>query len=572
MNSMMRRAAEYLKKQRDNKRWRRMVLAMAMVVALGTFGVLMLPGEAITNKNMLLACPLQVHTHTEDCYDAEGTLTCGQADYVIHTHDENCYDAEGELVCTLPEIAEHTHDASCYDEDGNLTCTQEEVIAHTHSDSCYEDDTLICGQLETTVHQHEDACFQEVKAQADDTGSAELPEDNETDETADAEAFNPLTALISFFSGDDADDGIAAQATEQTINVGDSAILKGTSGYEGKEHKWSVDKDGIVSFTDSMTNELTVTGVNTGTVTITHTYYEKKNKTATETFVVTVIDEDTTLEAEENLGYTVTVKGNKKVLTDDVTLHVEDYAETAEDYTDYYNALVADLKKETSKESITKNDFDFLHMYHIYLTKEGVEGEYVPDGNVNLQVTITYDNVPENWSKVNWVGHYKKNNGTVSGVEISDGSASSTGVKKIKVSGNSITFHIQSFSVFPIAALAGDDDSGDTGDTGESGSGTGTSSSSSGELTSTATGANGFQISTAGYYRSTNGARMKKIIEPTDIEDVFKVTVTIEREPTLEELAKVIETSGALVLQSNGSIDSKITEGGTVSSYSAQSS
>ena len=93
-------------------------------------------------------------------------------------------------------------------------------------------------------------------------------------------------------------------------------------------------------------------------------------------------------------------------------------------------------------------------MYHIYLTKEGVDGEYVPERNVNLQVTITYTTVPAGWSKVNWVGHYKRNGTTVSGAEISDGSASGTGVKQIKVSGNSITFHIQSFSVFPVAALA----------------------------------------------------------------------------------------------------------------------
>ncbi len=42
------------------------------------------------------------------------------------------------------------------------------------------------------------------------------------------------------------------------------------------------------------------------------------------------------------------------------------------------------------------------------LQKDGQEGEYVPDGNVNLQVTITYDTPPDGWSKVNWVGHYKK--------------------------------------------------------------------------------------------------------------------------------------------------------------------
>lgn len=262
------------------------------------------------------------------------------------------------------------------------------------------------------------------------------------------------------------------------IGSGETVTLVGTEGTNGKPHEWSVNPEGegcVTLETDGQT--ATVTGTAAGTVTITHTYYEKKNKTAKEYFYVTVKDSgssdtgESTKEAGAS-GYTVTVKGNKKVLTDDVTLHVEDYNKTDADYGSYYDALVSDLKKNAaSSETIDESDFAFLHMYHIYLTKQGVEGEYIPEENVNLQVTITYDTKPENWSKVNWVGHYKKNNGTVSGQAISDGSSSSTGVKQIKISGNSITFHIQSFSVFPVVGLSEDSGGGEDGPGGTSADG-----------------------------------------------------------------------------------------------------
>ena len=96
-------------------------------------------------------------------------------------------------------------------------------------------------------------------------------------------------------------------------------------------------------------------------------------------------------------------------------------------------------------------------MYHIYLTKDGQEGEYVPDGNVNLQVTITYDTPPDGWSKVNWVGLYKrKKRMAISKEPVSDGNSASAGVKQIKVSGNSITFSYSKLSVFSVAAHSAD--------------------------------------------------------------------------------------------------------------------
>ena len=319
-----------------------------------------------------------------------------------------------------------------------------------------------------------------------------------------------------------------------TISVGDTVTLQGSS---GNRKTWLDSPSGCVTI-ETNGNNAVVTGTAAGTVTITHTY---TNKGASETFYVTVKaadDENTEITASpDDSNYTVTVKGNKSVLTNDVTLHVEDYGKTEYDYSAYYDALVADLKKAGASSINNENDFDFLQMYHIYLTKEGVDGEYIPEGNVNLQVTITYDNAPAGWSKVNWVGHYKKNGSTVSGAEISDGSAaSSTGVKQIKVSGSSITFHIQSFSVFPVAALAADtgDEGGDSGDSGTTGE-TDSSILTADLLSGTK---NAWQIVDGKYEGNDSGdykqgpddgtVRVQKNVIPTDVENEFLVYLSID--------------------------------------------
>lgn len=184
MNStLMRHVKKILQNYRRKKTWQKVVTVMAAVVVFITTYMLILP--AITMEANLvcekeehthteecyetqpeqreLTCTkesLNIHQHTGDCYDANGVLICGYADYVVHTHDENCNDAEGNLVCTLPEVKEHTHTDGCYNADGELICDQPEVILHEHIAGCYnEDGNLICGKLETKKHQHTDDCF-----------------------------------------------------------------------------------------------------------------------------------------------------------------------------------------------------------------------------------------------------------------------------------------------------------------------------------------------------------------------------------------------------------------------------
>ncbi len=202
-SSIMKNASRFLREQKKKKRWQKVLLCLALVVAAGTMIALIMPGQALTGTELVLDCQIEApHQHTADCYAEDGSLICGLADYVAHAHNELCYNEEGELVCKLPEIEGHVHTDDCYAEELVLTCGLEETGAdgegtpagtadpeeegspvsggdaeasadsslapeeqtgHVHTADCYTTvRKLICGQLETVEHVHGDACFKEV--------------------------------------------------------------------------------------------------------------------------------------------------------------------------------------------------------------------------------------------------------------------------------------------------------------------------------------------------------------------------------------------------------------------------
>ena len=157
-SSIWKRAAKFLREHKSHRNWAIFVVCLALVVTVGTITVLRYTGSAMTRAGRVLDCPLSVHEHTYDCYDDDGDIVCGLADYVVHTHNGDCYDKDGALACTLPEIAEHRHSASCYTTETVLTCGRSESAGHEHSSDCYESeaDILSCGYDE---HTHSDDCY-----------------------------------------------------------------------------------------------------------------------------------------------------------------------------------------------------------------------------------------------------------------------------------------------------------------------------------------------------------------------------------------------------------------------------
>lgn len=152
---------KYIRSHRQKKTWMTLVGYLACVVVFCTVYALVLPAVAM-ESDQTLNCSYTVHQHTADCYDEDGKLICGYADYVVHTHSEEyCYDEDGNLICELEEIAEHKHDASCYETTKVLICGETESEGHVHDDSCYAKvkGDLICTNTDED-HVHTDDCYE----------------------------------------------------------------------------------------------------------------------------------------------------------------------------------------------------------------------------------------------------------------------------------------------------------------------------------------------------------------------------------------------------------------------------
>lgn len=175
---VLRQAARYSKAHNRIKRWHRVVAGLAAVVVFVTTYALILP--AITKERetfcgyeehthgddcwytptTVLDCPLEIHSHTEDCADADGNIVCGNANYVLHKHDENCYGANGLLACRLVEVTPHAHTESCYNAENSLVCAVAETEPHRHGEGCRDESgVLVCGKQQVLEHVHTDACF-----------------------------------------------------------------------------------------------------------------------------------------------------------------------------------------------------------------------------------------------------------------------------------------------------------------------------------------------------------------------------------------------------------------------------
>ena len=145
-------------------------------------------------------CNLEEHIHIEDCFDADGNLTCTLP---AHLHSEECAVLPTPAPTETPEptdtpeptatpepasteetylcgLGEHTHGEACYDEEGNLIC---ELPEHVHSEDCLtaaeepaesDDPEYTCGLEE---HTHGEACY-------DEEGNliCELPEHTHTED------------------------------------------------------------------------------------------------------------------------------------------------------------------------------------------------------------------------------------------------------------------------------------------------------------------------------------------------------------------------------------------------------
>lgn len=124
-------AGKLLKEKKQYRRRAVVFLCLAVIVGYGTVMALKLYGQAMTHKMEVLDCSLEVHEHTEACYEKDEAgnpgegLICGYADYVVHVHNDKCYSADGKLTCTLEERKAHEHTDECYVTETILICGEE---------------------------------------------------------------------------------------------------------------------------------------------------------------------------------------------------------------------------------------------------------------------------------------------------------------------------------------------------------------------------------------------------------------------------------------------------------------
>ena len=169
---LMELAEKYVAQRKRRIRLLKTVTALALVVAICTSYVLMMPGLTMAAETY---CGLEEHTHTADCYVDE--LTCliseREAETVFtdimrcsfepHHHSSDCYNAQGELSCGYWDGYIHEHDEKCYDSNGVLICTLEEHPMHKHTDACYRAKEPTCGLFESEGHQHTADCVTETR-------------------------------------------------------------------------------------------------------------------------------------------------------------------------------------------------------------------------------------------------------------------------------------------------------------------------------------------------------------------------------------------------------------------------
>ena len=192
---LMELAERYVAQRKRRMRLFKTVTALALVVAICTSYVLMMPGltmaaetycgleehthtadcyvdeltcliserEAETVFTDIMRCSFEPHHHSSDCYNAQGELSCGYWDGYIHEHDEKCYDSNGVLICTLEEHPMHKHTDACYNWEKQLTCTLTESEGHIHTDACYRAKEPTCGLFESEGHQHTADCVTETR-------------------------------------------------------------------------------------------------------------------------------------------------------------------------------------------------------------------------------------------------------------------------------------------------------------------------------------------------------------------------------------------------------------------------
>ena len=212
--SIREQAAKVLSKRKKHSIYVLSVSIAAVFTVVGVVYGLTRPGRAFSSLQKTLECNAQAHTHTAECYDAEGNLICGMADYFAHVHDpELCYDENGDLVCPLPEIIPHEHDDSCYIERLELICGIEEgQVVDRNGNPVFDE----AGNPLFDINAVPEIGSIEILGTVEDVTETEVTEETDANQEVTEEGDNLEAA------GETSEEAPAADVTEGTTENGDS--------------------------------------------------------------------------------------------------------------------------------------------------------------------------------------------------------------------------------------------------------------------------------------------------------------------------------------------------------------
>lgn len=178
--NIMNEAEKLIKAHRRKKRWYQAVTCLAGIVVFCTVYSLILP--AITMEKY--QCGIEEHTHTQECYDAEGSLICGLEE---HVHTDACVRSEE----TAENGTEETADTTTENTSNAATSEKVETVetAETTESSETADSTETENAGSETENTESDTTQEDTETTVD-TGTSETDtttentEDTKTDETA----------------------------------------------------------------------------------------------------------------------------------------------------------------------------------------------------------------------------------------------------------------------------------------------------------------------------------------------------------------------------------------------------
>lgn len=206
------------------------------------------------------------------------------------------------------EEADETENVSEADQDETEDTDKTDAVSSDQQEEDSEtDETEVTEPSESSNVKKEDAAADDTEKSEDESDT----EKNDTENVADKKEDTADTADIADTSDDAAqkEENIANVQPQLSLNtgisplnisgptevaVGDTIELMGGGQWVGRNHHWSASPEGRVALQNDSSSTVSVTGLEAGTVTLTHIYYQRSmfggNEKKTETHTITVTE------------------------------------------------------------------------------------------------------------------------------------------------------------------------------------------------------------------------------------------------------------------------------------------